>query len=77
MARIERWLAVAAAFLAAVFAALFFWQKAGREKDRRVAVEGARKTERKAGKALIDGLQNEQEAVNEARRRRRRDHFKS
>lgn len=62
---------------AAIFAAMFYREKAKREQDKRVASENARKTERKATKALTDGLQKEQEALNEGRRRRGRTHFES
>ncbi len=69
---------IAAAILAvaaAVFAALFYREKAKREQDKRKASEGARRTERKATDAMTEGLTHEQEAAHAAKTRRTRDHF--
>ena len=76
--RLKNWGLILLAFLAAIGGIFGLWQKAGREKDRRKAEEGARRTERKATDALVDGLNHEQQEVNRARdqaRRGRRDHF--
>lgn len=76
--RIKNWGLILLAFLAAVAGMFGLWQKAGRERDRRKAEEGARKTERKATDALTDGLTREQQEITDARKKAssgRRDHF--
>ena len=78
--RLKNWGLILLAFLAAIGGIFGLWQKAGREKDRRKAEEGARRTERKATDAMTRGLSNEQQEVTDARnkaRNGRRDHFES
>jgi hypothetical protein len=69
--KVWQYAAAAAAGLALFLAALFYREKAGREKDKRKAEEGARKTERKATDAMTKGLKNEDQAVKDAVSRRR------
>ena len=73
-----KYIAAIGTFIAAVFAALFYREKAGREKEKRVATEAARETERKATDALTHGLTREQQEVERAKSDSaggRRDHF--
>lgn len=53
------------ALVASIFAALFFREKASHEKDIRKGVEEARKIEKKATGALVDGLTKESEVTDE------------
>lgn len=77
--RLKNWGLILFGILAAVASVFGLWQKAGREKDRRKAEEGARETEHAATDAMTSGQKREaqeaNDAIDDARRRRRRDHF--
>ncbi len=78
--RLKNWGLILLGILAAIATAGYYRQKAGRESDKRKAEEGARRTERKATDAMVDGLNHEQQEVTDARnksRNGRRDHFDS
>lgn len=66
------YLAVAAGAIGALAVAYFKGQKAGRDAVTAKAEKKARQTERKATKAMTEGLQREQDALSAARARRRK-----
>ena len=59
---IKSWAVSALAILSAILAALFYREKAAREKQRREATDAARDVERKATDAVIDGTKRIEEA---------------
>jgi hypothetical protein len=61
--------------IAALFAVLFYRERAGREQDRRELSEGARDVEREATNAVVDGQRREQEIRNAPIDTRARDRF--
>lgn len=75
MARLKSWVAALLAFLAAFFAAVFYREKANHEEEKREAIERVRHSEQEANKALVEGLTQEQEAIDAAKGNPRRDHF--
>lgn len=64
LANLRKHATVALAFAAAVLAALFYREKAAREKDRRQSTDAARDVERRATDAVIDGTKRIEEARN-------------
>ena len=69
--RIKTILAGALALAAAIFAALFYKEKAGREKDKRRAAQATLKGERRANRANQEGQKRGQNELEKARARRR------
>lgn len=62
LASVKKYAAAALAFAVAILTALFYREKAAREKERRQATEAAREVERKATDAVIDGTKRIEEA---------------
>jgi hypothetical protein len=50
-------------FIAMLFFGLFNWEKAKRQKEKIKGIQRARKIERKASNAMVEGLQNEQDVL--------------
>ena len=73
--QIKLYLIAGLGILASVFAALFYRKSAQFESAKLDGVEKARETENKATDAMVDGLKNEQEEINEAANSTKRDGF--
>lgn len=75
IAKLKLYAIAALGFIAAVFSALFYREKAKRQEGLKEGSERARKTESKATDALVKGLENEQKAVKKAKSNTKRTDF--
>ena len=74
-AKLKAYAVAALAIVVPILGALFYREKAGREKERRQAIEGARDVERAATDAVIEGQKRQQEAADAPVDTTRRDDF--
>jgi len=80
LSTIKTWLLAGLGVVSAILFGLWKASQAQRVVEKLKGIKQARETERKAAKALVDGLQREQEKVDDAKHRAesgRRDHFES
>lgn len=76
LSTLKTWAVAALSFLSVVLFAVGRAKDASRAKADRKRTEAARQTEQAATKAMLDGLEREQEAVDEAHNTSgKRDHF--
>jgi hypothetical protein len=65
MEKIKIYALAALGFLSAVFAALFYREKANHQEALKEGLEAARDTENKATDALIEGISDEQKIISD------------